>query len=85
MKTHWLHDDSLRCCRGPGGAYAACASVLLKQSPPCNGEYGLTATFSAQNNPLYLESFQSGTDEDALKFHYVVHCSLDGVEEKCKR
>jgi hypothetical protein len=36
----------------------------------------------AQNNPLYLETFQQGSGDDALRFHYVVHCSLDAVEEK---
>lgn len=36
-----------------------------------------------QNNPLYLEVFQSkGKQEDALKFHYIIHCALDAVEEK---
>lgn len=37
-----------------------------------------------QNNPLYLETFQqAGTgSEGALRFHYIVHCSLDAVEEK---
>lgn len=33
-----------------------------------------------QNNPLYLQSFMEG--DDALKFHYIVHCSLDVIEEK---
>jgi hypothetical protein len=32
-----------------------------------------------QNNPLYLRTFP---DEEHLKFHYIVHCSLDAVEEK---
>lgn len=36
-----------------------------------------------QNKPLYLEAFQgSSSEEDTLKFHYVVHCALDAVEEK---
>lgn len=36
-----------------------------------------------QNNPLYLEAFQNkARPEDALKFHYIVHCALDAVEEK---
>lgn len=35
-----------------------------------------------QNNPLYLETFQQGSSDDALRFHYIVHCSLDAVEEK---
>ncbi len=35
-----------------------------------------------QNNPLYLETFQQGSGDDALRFHYIVHCSLDAVEEK---
>jgi hypothetical protein len=34
----------------------------------------------AQNNPLYLQSFIDG--DDALKFHYIVHSSLDIIEEK---
>lgn len=36
-----------------------------------------------QNNPLYLEAFQNkGKQEDVLKFHYIVHCALDAIEEK---
>lgn len=35
-----------------------------------------------QNNPLYLETFQQGSGDDALRFHYIVHCSLDAIEEK---
>lgn len=38
-----------------------------------------------QNNPLYLETFQQGSGDDALRFHYIVHCSLDAVEEKRAR
>jgi hypothetical protein len=33
-----------------------------------------------QNNPLYLQSFID--DDNTLKFHYIVHCSLDVIEEK---
>ncbi|DBA89261.1 TPA: hypothetical protein ACH3X1_016402 [Trebouxia sp. C0004] len=41
------------------------------------------AVLGQTNNPLYLEVFQSkGKQEDALKFHYIVHCALDAVEEK---
>jgi hypothetical protein len=36
-----------------------------------------------QNNPLYLKSYVQV--EDQLKFHYIVHCSLDAVEEKGAR
>jgi trafficking protein particle complex subunit 2 len=38
----------------------------------------------AQNNPLYLH-FESEHEEDALKFHYIVHCALDAVEEKASQ
>jgi hypothetical protein len=34
----------------------------------------------AQNNPIYLKSYIQV--EDQLKFHYIVHCGLDSVEEK---
>jgi hypothetical protein len=37
-------------------------------------------TAMLQNNPLYLKSYVQV--EDQLKFHYIVHCSLDAVEEK---
>ena len=37
-----------------------------------------------QNNPLYLEACKPASDEEVLKFHYVVHCALDAVEEKGK-
>ncbi|KAK9823385.1 hypothetical protein WJX72_002400 [[Myrmecia] bisecta] len=40
------------------------------------------AVIGQANNPLYLETFQPGSDDDALKFHYIVHCSLDAVDEK---
>ena len=44
-----------------------------------------------QNNPLFLETYGPGaaspspassTSEDALRFHYAVHCALDAVEER---
>ena len=40
-----------------------------------------------QSQPLYLETFQEGPEasSDALTFHYLVHASLDGVEEKSER
>jgi len=41
------------------------------------------AVLGQTNKPLYLEAFQgSNSEEDTLKFHYVVHCALDAVEEK---
>ncbi|KAL2607429.1 hypothetical protein R1flu_026002 [Riccia fluitans] len=38
------------------------------------------AIVGQQNNPLYIQSFTNG--DDALKFHYIVHCSLDVIDEK---
>lgn len=35
-----------------------------------------------QNNPLYIKCFVDESGESALKFHYIVHCALDAVEEK---
>ena len=35
-----------------------------------------------QNDPLYLETLQQTGSEGSLRFHYIVHCSLDAVEEK---
>jgi hypothetical protein len=34
----------------------------------------------SQNNPLYIKSFDE--TESELKFHYIVHTSLDIVAEK---
>ena len=41
-----------------------------------------TAFYDLQNNPLYLETMQQTGSEGSLRFHYIVHCSLDAVEEK---
>jgi hypothetical protein len=36
-----------------------------------------------QNNPLYLKCFRSGSEEEEeLRFHYIVHCALDAIDEK---
>ncbi len=60
-----------RCCRNKG--FQDATEICVAGHP-------------LQNNPLYLETFQqAGTgSEGALRFHYIVHCSLDAVEEKCK-
>ncbi|EAL61148.1 hypothetical protein ACTFIW_007027 [Dictyostelium discoideum] len=35
------------------------------------------------NNPLFIQDFSSSiTDENKLKLHYIVHCSLDIIEDK---
>ncbi|KAL4193995.1 hypothetical protein AMTRI_Chr05g66560 [Amborella trichopoda] len=38
------------------------------------------AVVGLQNNPLYLQSFTEA--DDALKLHYIVHCSLDVIDER---
>lgn len=38
------------------------------------------AVVGQQNSPLFVQSFTNGDDE--LKFHYIVHCSLDVIDEK---
>ncbi len=40
--------------------------------------------FHLQNNPLYLQTLQQEGGDRSLRFHYVVHCSLDAVEERCE-
>lgn len=71
----------MRSCTGTNGELTdqtacLCCSLLvlfLLQLAQCH----------LQNNPLYLEAFQTkGKQEDALKFHYIVHCALDAIEEK---
>lgn len=35
------------------------------------------------NNPLYLKCFRLGSEEEEeLRFHYIVHCALDAIDEK---
>ena len=41
----------------------------------------LTIVSCLQNNPLFIEVFSK---QEALPFHYIVHCALDAVEEKGK-
>jgi hypothetical protein len=38
------------------------------------------AVVGQQNNPLYIKTLSPVDDE--VKFHYMVHASLDAVEEK---
>lgn len=40
------------------------------------------AIVGQQNNPLYVQVFPPAEGDQLLKFHYVVHCSLDAIEEK---
>lgn len=40
------------------------------------------AVIGQQNNPLYLQTLQQEGGDRSLRFHYVVHCSLDAVEER---
>ena len=40
-----------------------------------------------KNNPLFVQTYRSdnvvtGMQEDPIKFHYILHCSLDAFEEK---
>lgn len=41
------------------------------------------AVVGQQNNPLYIKTLYPVDDE--VKFHYMVHASLDAVEEKVGR
>jgi len=41
------------------------------------------AIIGRQNNPLYLQTFVQ--HDNALKFHFIVHSSLDVVEERVKK
>ena len=72
-----------------------CAAVLGQLVSPCPRAFLCQAAVvwrcrgdraaqcrCVQNNPLYLETFMNGSDDDALKFHHVVHCALDAVEER---
>eukprot|EP01024_Parvocaulis_polyphysoides_P032167 TRINITY_DN28886_c0_g1_i1.p1 TRINITY_DN28886_c0_g1~~TRINITY_DN28886_c0_g1_i1.p1 ORF type:complete len:160 (-),score=18.75 TRINITY_DN28886_c0_g1_i1:234-662(-) len=36
----------------------------------------------AKNNPLYLRSFEDDQNQDDLKFHYIIHCALDSVDDR---
>lgn len=40
------------------------------------------AVVGQQNNPLYIKTLSPVDDE--VKFHYMVHASLDAVEEKVR-
>ena len=38
------------------------------------------AVIGRENNPLYIQSFKDGVD--VIKFHYLIHTSLDIVNER---
>ncbi|CAD7698312.1 unnamed protein product [Ostreobium quekettii] len=54
-------------------------------SPPSTQSRSMivcAAVIGQANNPLYIRCFLDESSESALKFHYIVHCSLDAIEEK---
>jgi hypothetical protein len=63
-----------------------CAAVIGQQVIPAldvawsTGGVCLTLKLQLQNQPLYLRALVP--TEDEIKFHYIVHCSLDAIEEK---
>ena len=67
----------MRCCPGAN-------RELIDQSCSLHVYHDLKQfVCTLQNNPLYLEAFQNkGKQEDVLRFHYIVHCALDAIEEK---
>ena len=58
------------------------SALDVSKHVPMQKKYLSLIAATRQNNPLYLETFQQGSSDDALRFHYIVHCSLDAVEEK---
>lgn len=49
--------------------------------------FACVAVVGPANNPLFIQTYRSdnvvtGMQEDPIKFHYILHCSLDAFEEK---
>ncbi|WZN65671.1 trafficking protein particle complex protein [Chloropicon roscoffensis] len=49
--------------------------------------FACVAVVGPENNPLFVQTYRSdnvvtGMQEDPIKFHYILHCSLDAFEEK---
>ena len=75
----------MRSCHRAGGG-------IRTYGPPPPGRPAVTLCCSSisssirdvlQNNPLYLESFlERRTEDDVLRFSYIVHCALDAIEER---
>lgn len=60
---------------------AGVAPVVSIQTPtPGSNAVACVAVVGKQNNPLYIRVFRE--HEDKLKYHYVVHTSLDVVDER---
>ena len=64
---------------GGGGVPAVAIQPPTPLSPGMNS-VACVAVVGKQNNPLYIRVFRE--HEDKLKFHYVVHTSLDVVDER---
>ena len=52
------------------------------QSSGLSTEFYTDVRCHLQNNPLYLQTLQQEGGDKSLRFHYMVHCSLDAVEER---
>ena len=60
---------------------------LVLQCVPCHKNPNTKLSLQSQNNPLFVQTYRSdnvvtGMQEDPIKFHYILHCSLDAFEEK---
>jgi hypothetical protein len=58
----------------------AVPSVVSPVWPAAGNAVACVAVVGKQNNPLYVRVFRE--HEDKLKYHYVVHTSLDVVDER---
>ena len=78
---------------GVGFSSASSSSSAVSGSGAIETRVACVAIIGKQNNPIYIQTFRdesryssmSASPLDKLKYHYIIHTSLDAVEEKRKK
>lgn len=75
---------------GTGVGFSSASSMSSGSSGGIETRVSCVAIIGKQNNPIYIRTFKderyssmTSSPLDKLKYHYIVHTSLDAVEEKC--
>ena len=63
---------------GPANHHQRCLTITAM---PSTLKLNATAFISPQNHPILIRTF-SKPDENAIKYHYIAHTSLDIIEER---
>lgn len=86
----WDRAQTSRANTGPAGSHSDSAQPNLgvcaldkrpRHTMPSTLKLNAVAFISPQNHPILIRTFAK-SDENAIKYHYIAHTSLDIIEER---